>query len=135
MCLIKKCCKPIEVKLICTSFKIRDAFSTKDKLIMLNKSSVVYKFTCACNATYIGETSRCLNTSIEEHFEKDQNSHVFKHLKSSDNCRANVSVDSFVILDCAPTNWQRKIKEDLYILWEKPTMNKQLKHVSITIFS
>ena len=84
-CLIKKCCKPIEVKLICTSFKIRDVFSTKDKLVMLNKSSVVYKFTCVCKATYIGETSRCLNTRIEEHFEKDKNSHVFKHLKSSDN--------------------------------------------------
>ena len=59
-CLIKKCCKPIEAKLVFNSFKVRDAFSTKDKIPMLQKSSVIYKFTCVCKATYIGETSRRL---------------------------------------------------------------------------
>ena len=47
---------------------------------MFSKSSVVYKFTCACKATYVGETSRRLNTRIIEHLGKDRNSHVFKHL-------------------------------------------------------
>ena len=132
-CLIKKCCKPIEAKLVFNSFKIRDAFSTKDKIPMFRKSSVIYKFTCVCKATYIGETSRRLNTRIAEHLGKDKNSHVFKHLLSSENCKSHATEDSFIVLDSAPTNWQRRIKEGLYILWENPTLNKQLTHVSVTI--
>ena len=131
--LIKKCCKPIEAKLVFSSFKLQDVFSTKDKLPLFKKSSVVYKFTCACKATYIGETSRRLNTRIIEHLGKDKNALVFKHLQSSENCKSHVNEDSFVVLDCAPTNWQRRIKEGLYILWENPSLNKQLTHVSVSI--
>ena len=132
-CLIKKCCKPIEAKLVFNSFKIRDALSTKDKIPMLQKSNVIYKFTCVCKTTYIGETSRRLNIRIAEHLGMDKNSHVFKHLSSSENCKSHANKDSFTVIDTAPTNWQRRIKEGLYILWENPTLNKQLKNVSVTI--
>ena len=98
------------------------------------KSSVIYKFNCGvCKASYIGETSRRLNTRISEHLEKDKQSHIYKHLKSSDACKSHANQDSFTILDCASTNWQRKIKEGLYIYWQKPTLNKQLIHVSVTL--
>ena len=84
--LIKKCCKPNEDKLVFSSFKLQDVFSTKDKLPMFKKPSVVYKFTCACKASYIGEASHRLNTRIIAHLGKDKNSHVFKYLQSSENC-------------------------------------------------
>ena len=74
-----------------------------------------------------------LSNRIAEHLGKDKNSHVLKHLLSSENCKTHATEDSFTVLDSAPTNWQRRIKEGLYILWENPTLNKQLTHVSVTI--
>lgn len=40
----------------------------KDKIPTLKKSNVVYQISCLdCNKTYIGETSRNLETRINEH--------------------------------------------------------------------
>ena len=41
--------------------------------------------------------------------------------------------DCFSILDYAPTQFQVKIKEGMYIDWEKPNLNKQLNHLSTTL--
>ena len=98
------------------------------------KSSVVYKFQCAgCEASYIGETSRHLSTRIDEHLRKDKNSHVFKHLLGSQQCKDTVSADCFSILDTAPTQHQLRVKEILHITWNKPSLNKQVNHFTVSI--
>ena len=52
--LIKKYCKSVAVKIVFTSFKIGQAFSTKDSVPSSLKSNVVYQFKCAgCSACYI----------------------------------------------------------------------------------
>ena len=33
----------------------------------------------------------------------------------------------------ARTKYQRKLKEGLYIDWEKPELNRQIKHISSTL--
>ena len=109
-------------------------FSTKDSISESLKSNVVYKFTCdACKASYIGETTRHISTRISEHLNTDKSSNIYKHINASPNCKAECNFDSFVILDHAPTSWQLKIKEGLHIKWENPPLNKQLKHVAVTL--
>ena len=39
----------------------------------------------------------------------------------------------FSVLDCAVTQLQIKIKEGMYIDWEKPNLSKQLNHIATTL--
>ena len=100
----------------------------------LSRSRVVYKFSCAgCSACYVGETNRHLITRVREHLSSDKNSHIFQHINGSEACRSLCSEDCFSILDTASTPFQLKIKEALHIAWEKPSLNKQVNHVNLTL--
>ena len=133
--IIKKFCKPsTDIKLIFTSFKISSLFSTKNSIPKSLKSCIVYKFTCACcNAAYIGETSRHLGTRIREHLVTDKQSHIYKHLNSSSNCKQLCNEDCFSILDHGKTKYQLRIKEGIHIGWSKPELNKQVKCLTTSI--
>jgi len=37
------------------------------------------------------------------------------------------------ILDSAPTKYQVKRKESMYVKWEKPDLYKQVKHINLTL--
>ena len=132
--LYKKLCKKDNTFcLVFSSFKIKSMFSAKDSLPSHLKCNVVYKFSCAsCNACYIGETTRHFSKRVDEHT-KDKKSHIFKHLNSNPDCKIAFSTNCFSILDSAPTQYQLKIKEGLYIGWEKPSLNVQVKHLSSTL--
>ena len=82
----------------------------------------------------IGETTRHLSTRIKEHTVSNKNSHIFKHLSSSPNCRTNYSQSCFRILDTAHSPFSLKLKESLYIKKYKPDLNKQIQHFN-TIFN
>ena len=132
--LLKRYCNNIDIKLIFSSFKIGNLFSAKDPIPSNLRSSVVYKFSCAgCNACYVGETTRHFSTRVREHLAADRASHMYKHLQQSESCHNLCSTNCFSILDCATTSFQLKIKESLhiYIHWEKPTLNQQVKHVNL----
>ena len=60
------CCK---LKVIFSSnCRLRSFFSFKDKIPLLMRSGVVYRFTCAsCNACYYGKTKRHFKVRIAEH--------------------------------------------------------------------
>ena len=133
--LIKQFCKDnIKIKLVFDSFKISSMFSTKDKIPHSLKSFVVYKFVCArCNACYVGETSRHLNTRIKEHLTTDKQSHIYKHLSESEECRMANNANSFKIIDTARSKYTLKIKEGLHIQWLKPNLNVQVKCVTSSI--
>ena len=79
--LLKRYCKPdLDIKLVFTTFKLRNLFGVKDFVPQSLRSRVVYKFQCAsCNACYIGETTRHLSTRIREHLVSDKSSHIYKH--------------------------------------------------------
>ena len=79
------CGKNFNIKLDFTSFKIEKYFSYKDPFPDDLKSFLVYKFTCASsNFSYIGKTCHHFKTRIEEHNKKDNKSHIFKHLHSTE---------------------------------------------------
>ena len=98
------------------------------------RTRVVYKFSSAsCNACYVGETSRHFSTRVREHLLSDRSLNVFKHLQSSEFCRASCTPDCFEILDSAATKYQAKLKESMFIKWEKPDLNRQVKHINLTL--
>ena len=117
-------------------FVLIEFFETtnKDPIPAGLRSRVIYKFSCAgCNACYIGETNRHFVTRIREHLASDKHSHIFKHLRGSENCRSLCSEDCFKILDSASTRFQLKIKEAMHILWEQPSLNSQVKHLNLSL--
>ena len=88
------------MKLIFTSFKIKNYFSYKDPIPDDWKYFLVYKFTCAsCSSSYIGETCHHFKTRIEEHIKKDNKSHIFKHLHSTAKYLDSYNYLSFKIID------------------------------------
>ena len=70
--LCKEFCKEnVSIKLVFTSFKIKNYFSYKDPVPDNLKYFLVYKSTCAsCSFRYIGEMCRHFKTRIEEHIKK-----------------------------------------------------------------
>ena len=63
----------------------------------------------------------------------DKASRILKHLQDSPRCRALCSSECFVVIDQATTRTQLKIKEAVYIHWEKPSLNQQLFHVNLNL--
>jgi len=62
------------------TFKTQHFFHNKDKLSPNVSSSLVYKFQCEhCEAGYIGETRRHLQTRITEHIRGNPPSEISKH--------------------------------------------------------
>ena len=50
---------------------------------------------------------------IKEHTLADKNSHVFKHLNSSLNCKSQYTSNCFEVLDFAKTSYRLKFKVHL----------------------
>ena len=89
--LINRFCKPIDIKLVFSTFKIKSFFNVKESLPDRLRACIVYKLSCAsCNACYIGETSRHFSTRIHEHLPSDRSSHVWTHLQNSESCCATL---------------------------------------------
>ena len=106
----------------------------KDPVPKSLKARVAYKFICTgCNSEYTGETSWHFSTRVREHLFGDRNSHVYKHLQSSHNCKNIVDEGAFVIIDSSNNNYQLRLKEGMHIEWQKPKLNKQLTHTNLTI--
>ena len=109
-------CKDIDIRIVFSSFKIKNFFSFKDPNPDALKSLVVCQFICAgCNSHYFGETSRHFATRVKEHLSTDKNSHVYKHLNGSPSCKRTCLVDCFKILDSAKSRHCLKLKEAIYI--------------------
>ena len=135
---IKYCkyyCESTNIKIVFSLFKVGNLFSVKGSVPKYLRYFVVYRFTCpGCNASYIGETTRHLTTRIKEHLENDSKSHIFKHLDTNRNCKELYDNECFEIINSATSSYRLKLKEAMYIIWEKPSLDKQVKHVSISIY-
>ena len=105
-----------DLKIVFASFKNNNYFPTKDKRPYFLKSFLVCKFVCAkCNSCYIGETCRHFKTRIDKHAKEDKKSSMYKHLDNNEECFSSFNSYCFSILDYAPTQFQMKIKEGMYI--------------------
>ena len=117
----------IDIKIVFTSFKVKNYFSLKSRAPLTLLANVVYKFNCMrdANITYIGKTLRHLATRVKEH-ETSSSSAIKEHLLSCALCNSHYSVNSFSIVDIGRNDNEITIKEALHIKYEKPILNKQL---------
>ena len=114
----KEFCKEnFDIKVVFTSFKLKNYLSSKTPIPVDLKSFLVYKFTSASySSSYIGKTSRHFKTSIEKNIKKESKSLIFKHLYCT-----RTRFDSHTSLSCKVTNkansrFEIKIKEVLFIM-------------------
>ena len=134
--LCKEFCKEyFNIKLVFNSFKIKNYFTYKDPIPNDLKSFLVYKFTCAsCSSSYIGDTCHHFKTRSEEHIKKDNKSHIFKHLHSSETCFDSYNSLYFKTIDKANSNFELKIKEALHINWRRRNLTyAQENHLALTL--
>ena len=133
--LSKEFCKEnFNIKLVFSSFKIKNYFSYKDAIPNDLKSFLVYRFTCASfSSSYFCKTCRHFETRIKEHIKKDNKSHIFKHLHSTATCFDSYNSLCFKIIDKANSKFDLKIKEALHINWRKPNLNPQQNHLALTL--
>ena len=125
--------KKINIKLVFTSFKIKNYFSCKDSIPNDLKSFLVCKCTCAsCSSGNIGETCCHFKTRIEDHIKKDNKSYIFKHLHSTAKCFNSCNSLCFKIIDKANSEFDLKITEALHINWRKLNLNAQQNHLALT---
>ena len=52
------------------------------------------------------------------------NSSVFRHLQSSEFCQTSCTPNCQQIQDSAATKYQVKLKESMFIKWEKPNLKQ-----------
>ena len=127
-------CKSTNIKIVFSPFQVGNLFSVKGSVPKCLKFFVVYIFKCpGCNASYIGETARHLTTRIKEHLETDPKSHIFKHLDTNRKCKELCNAECFEIIDSATSSYRLKLKEGMDITWEKPPLNKEVRHITISI--
>ena len=74
-----------------------------------------------------------MNNKIDEHLEKDKKPHIYSHLQENPQCQEKVNSDCIEIIARASSYFRLQIKEAMHINWKKPELNKQVKHVGITI--
>ena len=108
----KKFCKTDKsVRLLFSTSKIKNYFSTKDSLPECFKSHVVYKFKCArCNSSYVGRTRRHFTTRVDEHLNSDYSSSIFRHLNSNPQCKRSVTTKDFTIMAYANSVYELAVK-------------------------
>ena len=125
---------------------------TKDKILNLQKSNVIYKLVCpGCGESYIGKTDRCLVTRLNEHGSRNDqpmflhliNCHAFRDYVSlfglpcgNDDSRFIIDVkehiknavfDNYSIIDVNCSWSQLSFLEAYYIKHHNPAINKGLK--------
>jgi hypothetical protein len=117
----------VDVRVIFTTFKVKNYFSLKSCTPLPLMANVVYKFNCLCdtNTTYIGKTMRHLATRVKEH--KTTPSAIKEHLTTCMICSSQYSCsNNFSIIATGKNDFETTIKESLHIRYQQPSLNKQL---------
>ena len=112
----------------------------------LDAINCIYKFTCECKVSYIGESEN-LQARISQHGRESGKTAVFSHLKSCDKYKMAFEAlpdanrfatkgkflrEHLTVLDRNLRYDERKVKEALHIKLERPELNVQVAHRSIS---
>ena len=111
-------------------FKIGSFFSFKDRISDDVRSNVIYKFTCGCNATYIGCTRQSFKVRICQDLGKSartgrQLATVMHSVPRthSENCNNDIASNNFTIVDTVNNHEDLLLLESLHIRKQKPNLN------------
>ena len=123
----------VNMKLRCfqSTRKLQSWFSVKDRQALLHRFNAVYKLTCSCGASYIGQTQRNLINRIKEH-RMSISSSVCRHLQANPDHRVDFHNPEVIASD----NWRRlQILESLLIQEHKPELNANIPSMHLCIFN
>ena len=107
-------------------------FRLKDQQKTLMKYGVVYKLTCSCGFSYIGQTRRNLINRLTEHSSSDK-SEVCRHL--IDNPDHKVDSAKPNILSSSGDSARLLILESLFIQKYEPLLNVDSKSTPLCLFN
>ena len=120
---------------------IRGFFGFKDKVPKELQSSVVYKYSCCCNATYYGRSKRQLQARIFQHLGRSVRTNrplssppfsaIRQHSEAEDH---PINKDSFSVLSSRSNEMELDIVETLYILKDKPSLCNNERSVNLLCF-
>ena len=114
-----------------------------------HSSNIVYQFTCPCNSTYIGETTKLLELRVFQH-RRDKNSHICLHISNCETYKLSLQtaygdqpsnsqqrshlLSHFKVVESNLQQYNaRKTFEGLMITLERPDLNKQVLHRSTAL--
>ena len=139
-----ECCK-IQVTFN-SGKRLGSFFSFKDKVSLNVRSLILYKFTCSsCNSAYIGKTKRHFLVRMFEHLgislrtgqkytynpKNSNNTTVLNHI----NCgQCNATLDNCRVIGSARNDFLLCLKESLLIQLYKPSLNKNVKSMPLSLF-
>ena len=107
------------------------------------KSHIFYKFTCGgCNASYIGETKRHFGVRASEHLGisartgnrvalSTNATAVTYHLLE---CGYPAGYSDFEIIGSSDIKFHRELKESLFIMRDKPEINKNIASIPLYLY-
>ena len=154
---ISECNSAASLRLVYSTRSVLPS-SNKDVLPTLSKSNVIYKYSCRCDAAYVGRTSQRLCDRAKQHVptkltkpvpqartlrprsvgsgvnEVDSadvrsSSAIHQHLVENRECLTDFSYDRFTILATARNNFHLNVLEALYIKSLKPFLCRQKEFV------
>lgn len=102
--------------------------NTKDKTPKELNSHVVYKATCDCGVSYIGQTKQSLKCRIYQHNNDAKKQNTESHSALSNHIRTSqhtITSDNFRILEKEKNTTKRRIMEMIHIKKSNNTLNKQ----------
>ena len=100
----------LDIELVFTPFKIKSWFGVKDPIPAGLRSRVIYKFSCTGCGPLCWWNQQNVATRIREHLSSHKHSHIFTHLRGSENCRSLVQkiVLKFLTLLPQASNWKSR---------------------------
>ena len=115
------------------SLKIKREHFYKDRLPMMMKSSVLYKYCCAhcASGTYVGSTTRAAYMRISEHRGRSYRTNVLLQTPTKSSirehalkCKQGISDSEFTILaQESGSEISLRMLESLFITRERPSLN------------
>ena len=127
----------VAVRVVFSGTKLASKFSNKDPTLKKHQHNVIYRADCPadnCNAQYIGETCRRLETRAEEHAKLDGKSNISKHSLETGHPVANFKNFTILSKQHNSNTVSRKITEALYIKQQRPSLNIQTASVPLYLF-
>ena len=137
---VLNCCK-LEIVFKCQT-RLSNSFRYKDHIPKDLITSAVYKFQCGlCNESYYGESIRHLDIRSGEHVgvspltgkkvKPSNSSAICDHLL---HCIFLPSFDNFSVLAHKNKKYLLEIKENLLIMRDKPSLNKNINSAPLYLF-
>jgi len=149
---VNRCFGSVKLRTVFSSIKMLPSIH-KDVLPTLQRSNVVYKYTCHCDSVYVGRTSQRLEDRIKQHIPKQirnrtetekqlptreckvkksnpiSDSAIGLHLLQNKNCANNYNVNQFSILSTGRSSFHLATLEATFIKSLTPVLCRQKEFV------